>query len=365
MTAPKRRATETLLAPEAAQLVGRFCAAQRDRGCCEGYIATQRAHVEAFHQYLAWKPLALRAVTPETIQEFLAFITFLQEMLYARRLRPTTLRPWRFTIGEYCRWLVDEGVMARDPTSLPHHRKRWACKTRLVPAVELIERLLTLPDQHTYAGMRNQAIFGLTATVGLSNSELIHLTMDDLELPNRRLRVRPVAGPCALAERWAPLEPQVQRALERYLAYARPAWLKDPALPAVFLVKGGKSLARHSVCEIFKDYSEHLGVKGLNCRIMKNVAALYQLRCCGRTLDELMRLFGHRHIRHMRDYLAYLPERQRRAAAKRTRYHWLLRDLVFEEQALWDRFASLKERFTQGAPAPVSPRSEPALRRPA
>jgi site-specific recombinase XerD len=346
MSAPKRGSKQNLLNSEARLLVERFLKSQAERGLCRGYLQNQESHLGAFHRYLDWKKLPLQDVQPEQVREFLVCVSFLFQMLYGRRITAGALQCWRFTLGAYFGWLKDERIVESDPTRQSGYPKRWQCRLRRLPLPGFIERLLALPDEHSYVGMRDQAVFGLAATVGLSNSELANMTVRCLDLPNNRLKVHPLQSRYAPRERWVPLEPKVRRALERYLAYARPALLREPSMQAVFLTKDGKPLARHSVMEVFRDYSEKLGAKGLNCRGMKNVAALYQLRYCGRTLDELMELFGQRNVRHMRGYLAYLPEEKRRAAARRTRYHWLIDDMEFEESELSDQFTILQGYFS-------------------
>lgn len=347
MSAPKRGNKQNLLTPQDRLLIERFLKAQAEHGLCPRYLQNQESHLGAFHRYLEWEHLSLREVKSEDVRRFLVFVVFSFQMLYGRCLTSGAMQCWKFTLGEYFLWLKDEKAVDSDPTRHPDSPKRWECKLRQVPLPDFVQRLLAMPDEHTYAGMRDQAIFGLAATVGLSNSDLANLTLKCLDLPNHRLKVCPMKFKYAREERWVPLEPQVQRMLERYLAYTRPAWLKDPTLPAVFLMRDGRPLARHSVIEIFHHYSEKLGAKGLNCRMMKNVAALYQLRYCGRTLEELMRLFGQSNIRHMREYLAFLPEERRRAATKKTRYHWLINDMKFQENELLDHFKNLKERFAK------------------
>jgi site-specific recombinase XerD len=215
-----------------------------------------------------------------------------------------------------------------------------------VPNPELVERLLAQPDEHTYGGMRDQVVFGLAVTVGLTTAELASLTLDSLDLANHRLKVRHSWRTRDGEERWVPIEPPVEKAFKRYLAYARPALARGAEMAALFLNKDGKPASSEMVTGIFTTHCERLGVKRLNCKALRNVAALYQLRHRGRTIEDLMEIFGYRTIKHVRGYMAYLPKELRKQV-DRPRYPSLMQDMDFEKVDPADQFARLEKLFVE------------------
>ena len=341
----KRESMPALLAPEASQLIERFRKHQLEQGQCRRYVETQVKELETFYRYLAWKHLSVVEMTAEGLLEFLKFVCLLSEMLHGRRPAKGTLYAWRVTLRHYYRWMKASGIVSQDPVRRAGVAE-WRWVPKWVPSKELVERLLVLPDEYTYTGMRDQVIFALAATVGITNSELTGLTMDSLDLAGHRLKVRHGWRTRGQEERWVSLEPQIEKALERYLAYARPAWLKNSPTQSLFLTSQGRPITSNAISEIFITYSGRLGVKHLNCKALRNVAALYQLRHCGKTIEDLMVVFGYKEIKHVRGYMAYLPQELRKAV-DRPRYPSLMQDLEFDGLDQSDRFAGLQELFTE------------------
>ena len=345
MNSPRRRGEQTLLPPKTLGQIERFSQFQLEQDFVPRIVQEQVRQVGAFHRYLILKRLAPGEMTPRRLKEYLSFVSFLTEVLRGRRLSESTLLGWRVTLRHYYGWLKAQGVVAEDPARRVG-TKGWRWVPKWVPNPELVERLLALPDEHTYSGMRNQVVFGLAVTVGLTTAELASLTVDSLDPANHRLKVRHGWRPRAGEERWVPIEPPVEKVLKRYLAYARPALARGKQIPALFLNKDGKPASSTMVTEIFTTSCERLGIKRLNCKALRNVAALYQLRHRGRTIEDLMEIFGYRTIKHVRGYMAYLPKELRKQV-DRPRYPSLMQDMDFKETDQADQFVKLEKLFVE------------------
>jgi integrase len=84
---------------------------------------------------------------------------------------------------------------------------------------EIVEAFLRAIDRTTPGGLRDYAIFLLIATYGLRASDIVSLTLDDVEWRARRLRIRQRKTGGVL---WLPLTDEVATALLDYLREGRP-----------------------------------------------------------------------------------------------------------------------------------------------
>jgi integrase/recombinase XerD len=84
---------------------------------------------------------------------------------------------------------------------------------------DIVEALLRAIDRTTPGGLRNYAILLLIATYGLRASEIVGLTLDDVEWRAKRLRIRQRKTGGVL---WLPLTNEVATALLDYLRHGRP-----------------------------------------------------------------------------------------------------------------------------------------------
>ncbi len=91
---------------------------------------------------------------------------------------------------------------------------------------EIVQAFLRAIDRTTPRGLRDYAIFVLIATYGLRASEIVSLTLDDVEWRARRLRIRQRKTGGVL---WLPLTDEVATALLSYFA-PRPSPPRSAAL---------------------------------------------------------------------------------------------------------------------------------------
>jgi len=191
VSSPRRKGKQTLLSEEARRLAERFRQHQLKQGYTERVVQEQIRQVETFQRYLALKRLTPDGMTPERLKEYMGFVSFLTEILHGRQLTQSTLFGWRVTLRHYYRWLMGEGLVSKDPARRVGS-KAWRWIPKWVPESGLVEKLLTLPDEYSYTGMRDQVIFGLAATVGLTTAELSYL-------PDRRMAFENLAKRCGHA----------------------------------------------------------------------------------------------------------------------------------------------------------------------
>jgi integrase/recombinase XerD len=169
---------------------------------------------------------------------------------------------------------------------------------------EIVQAFLRAIDRTTPGGLRDYAIFLLISTYGLRASEIVRLTLDDVEWRARRLRIRQRKTGGVL---WLPLTDEVATALLDYLRHGRPQLAvrhyrrgfqtNPPQYREVFLrcrTPAGV-LKSTAIIEAFQAWSRRSGLEipfqGVHC--LRHSYALHLLRS-GLSLKTIGDLLGHR-----------------------------------------------------------------------
>ncbi|MGB9824762.1 MAG: site-specific tyrosine recombinase XerD [Candidatus Hydrothermia bacterium] len=151
-------------------------------------------------------------------------------------------------------------------------------------SVEEVIRLLESPDLSTPKGLRDRAILELLYATGIRVSELTNLTLQNVFLEERVIRVLGKGN----KERIVPFNSEAAKYLEAYLNSVRPMVLKKRGEDRVFLNLRGGPISRVSVWKIIKEYSIKAGInKNLYPHILRHTFATHLLQrgCDLRTLQ--------------------------------------------------------------------------------
>ncbi len=148
--------------------------------------------------------------------------------------------------------------------------------------------LLAGPDPATPKGQRDAALLEVLYATGLRVSELVGLTLKQLDL--RRGVVRPLGK--GSKERVVPMVAKAVEKLELYLAQGRPRLLKGRQSQYLFVNRQGGPLTRQGFWKILKDYARKQGVAGLSPHTLRHSMATHLLSR-GANLRVLQLLLGH------------------------------------------------------------------------
>lgn len=153
-------------------------------------------------------------------------------------------------------WMVEEGVLGSDPTSVVSSPKRPRALPRLIPADDLT-RLLAAPDTSTPEGIRDAAVFELLYATGMRVGELSALDLVSLDLARAQVRVMGKGS----KERIVPLHPFSVKVLRAYLSIARPE-LARAREQALFVSVRGARLSPDAVRTVMKRTLRAAGLDG-------------------------------------------------------------------------------------------------------
>jgi integrase/recombinase XerD len=103
------------------------------------------------------------------------FIYFLKDL----GLAPTTIRRQISAIRTYFKFLVGEGIAARDPSERVESPKRWRTLPAVLTVAE-IDKLLAAPNTDEPLAIRDRALLEFAYATGVRVSELISLKLQDI-----------------------------------------------------------------------------------------------------------------------------------------------------------------------------------------
>ena len=177
------------------------------------------------------------------------FLSTLHEQGISTRTQSRVLTALR---GLY-RFLQRENELpGKNPTALLHLPK-FGRPLPHVPSQEQVNALLSVPDAATPLGMRNQTMLEVLYATGLRVSELVQLTVSQVNREAGFVRVRGKGN----RERIVPLGTQALSQLQHYLDTVRPALLKHRSSDYIFLTRSGKPLSRQAFWSIIKRCAKH------------------------------------------------------------------------------------------------------------
>jgi len=215
------------------------------------------------------------------------------------------------SIRGFYRFLAQEEILPSDPSRLIDLPKS-GLKLPDVLTIDEVKRLLDAPDPKKSSGCRDAAMLELLYAAGLRVSELITLTLQDVNLTAGYVRV---FGKGA-KERVVPIGQYAQEKIRRYTTGARQALLKDRISATLFVARAGKPLSRQGFWKLIKRYGLRAGLrKVITPHTLRHSFASHLLEG-GADLRAVQTMLGHADIAttqiytHVaRDHLKYLHQK--------------------------------------------------------
>jgi integrase/recombinase XerD len=119
-----------------------------------------------------------------------------------------------------------------------------------------IHRLLSSPDTATPKGLRNAAMMELLYGAGLRVSELVNLTLRDVNLEAGFVRVIGKGS----KERLVPIGSHAREKTQLYLTDSRPFLLKNIRSHFLFVARAGKPMSRQGFWKMIRKYALQAGL---------------------------------------------------------------------------------------------------------
>lgn len=230
----------------------------------------------------------IHEVTKEDIQ---AFLTKLTNQGYTPKSVSRKINSTR----TFYRFLKVSEYVTDDPSLLVSH-----------PRYELTPPRILTPTE--YRALRDSArndprmfaIIELLLQTGIRIGELAELRIDDVDLENATLKIRPYEKH---EERTVALNRSAKEALRRYLDI-RPLVKED----RIFVTKSGKSFLVRNIRTAIERYFRLAEIKGAKVNDLRHTFVAHHLKH-GVSLIVLSKVLGHKRLSTTERYLDYIKER--------------------------------------------------------
>ncbi len=212
------------------------------------------------------------------------------DSLSERGRSPSTISRNLASIKCFYHYLEHEGYVGQDPTQ---HLESPKLEKKLPQVLSLadVEQLLRQPDASDPSGVRDKAMLELLYATGIRVSELISVSVSDLNLELSYLRCRGRQG----KERIIPLGSMAVKALQEYLLTARGKLAKEDE-QALFVNHHGRSLTRQGFWKIIKKYAQAADIqKTITPHTLRHSFATHLLEN-GADLRSVQEMLGHADI---------------------------------------------------------------------
>lgn len=274
-----------------------------ERGRAAGTISAYRRDLRT---YVTWLGTQGRTLHDVTEVDLVAYVNELR----GRDLAPASVARSLVPVRSLHRFLADEGHAASDPgADLELPRVPRGVPKALTEAE--VMRLLESPEGDAPLVRRDRAILEVLYGTGLRVSELVGLSLGDLDLDDALIR----AFGKGSKERIVPVGNHARRALVSWLApggrpeVVPPQWARRGDAEAIFLNARGGRLSRQGAWEVLRRHGARVGLAGkLSPHVLRHSCATHMLDH-GADIRAVQELLGHASISTTQLYTLVSKER--------------------------------------------------------
>ena len=301
----KNTPTEIELTAPWVRALRSFDGSMRARGMAEKTRGAYGVDLQQLAEWASAQGLEPAAVDHRALRRFAG-------VLSERGQSRTTVARKLAAIRAFYRHLVDRGELEGSPADLVSSPKRDSYLPRVLRAEEIAELLDGMPQSEPLQ-IRDRAMFELAYAAGLRAEEIVNLDVRDADPDGEELRVTGKGG----RTRVVPAGEPAWRALERYLARARPR-LETRASPdpALFLSKSGRRLSTSDVRRRLALSTRRVAAgAGVTPHTLRHSFATHLLEG-GADLRTIQELLGHASLSTTQTYTRVESRRLRRVYAE-------------------------------------------------
>ncbi len=253
-----------------------------ERGLSENTLVAYRNDLNAYARWLASQQQTdLTAVGRDDVQTYLA-------QRVAAKASPRSTARLLSTLRRFYAWLRRENRISQDPTALIEAPKLGRPLPKTLTELE-VEALLAAPDTQTPLGMRDRTMLEVLYASGLRVSELVNLTVMQLNLQQGVIRVTGKGN----KERLVPLGDEAMNWLQRYIQDVRLALLNGQTRDALFVTQRREAMTRQAFWYMIKRHARSAGIeKALSPHTLRHAFATHLLNH-GADLRVVQMLLGH------------------------------------------------------------------------
>ncbi len=268
-----------------------------ERGLSVNTLSAYRSDLAAFAAWLLQQRTALLDAQRNQLLSYLA-------LRVQQGTRPRTTARLLSSLRRFYRYLVREGRLTEDPSARIDAPKLGRALPKSLTEAE-VESLLAVPRIDDPLGLRDRTMLEVLYASGLRVSELVGLTLDQVNLRQGVVRVVGKGS----KERLVPLGEEAVVWLQRYLAEARHDLVQGRINDALFPTRRGAAMTRQAFWQLIKRYAQQAGIeKPLSPHTLRHAFATHLLNH-GADLRVVQLLLGHSDLSTTQIYTHVARER--------------------------------------------------------
>ena len=267
--------------PDVSALTQFLDAAWLQRGLAENTRMAYRSDLEQFAHWLLPQGLTLQQVRRETLLEYLSW-----RLAQGYKARSSA----RFLSGArgLYQYLLEEGKIAENPTLQIEMPQVGRSLPDTLSEAD-VEALLAAPDVEQALGLRDRCMLEVLYASGLRVTELVSLTLDQLNMRQGIVRIMGKGS----KERLVPIGETALDWLTLYLREGRGALLSAAATDVLFPSQRGRQMTRQTFWHRIKLHAQTAGItKPLSPHTLRHAFATHLLNH-GADLRVVQMLLGH------------------------------------------------------------------------
>ena len=294
---PASRPPETdLSTPAASRWIDLFIdSLWLEDGLSNNTLAAYRGDLTQLASFLAPQGIAIEEAQAEHLHAWVASLHNNKASSLNRRLSSTK---------RFYHWLLRDKHIQHDPTTALRAAKQ-APRSPKTLSENVVSDLLAQPDTNTARGLRDAAMLELLYATGLRVSELVTLTLQQIDLNTGVIKVLGKGS----KERLVPMGEPAVNAVRHYLASARHELLNQQVCDALFVTSRGDGMTRQAFWKIIKRHALQAGITtAISPHVLRHAFATHLLNH-GADLRVVQLLLGHSDITTTQIYTYVARER--------------------------------------------------------
>jgi len=258
-----------------------------EKGLSKNSLSAYGTDLNAFHTALKDKknaPQSWKQVQPQHVLDHIMALS-------DQALKPRSLARHLITLRGFFRFLAKEHEIEKNPTNLIELPKGGRKLPQFLTLDE-VDRILEASNGKRTDDSRNRTMLELLYATGLRVSELVHLTIDDLNLQKGFLKTMGKGK----KERLVPIGKSAISFLRIYLAEAREKLRKNRPCQTLFLTRLGRGMSRQMFWKILKSLAAKAGIqKNISPHTLRHSFATHLIQR-GADLRSVQAMLGHSDI---------------------------------------------------------------------
>ena len=266
-----------------------------ESGLAKNTLSAYRTDISNLASFLS--PQSLLSADQSNIQQFLA-------QLMARGIKGSSSARMLSTIRRFYRYQLRQNKITTDPCVQVLSPKQGRTLPKSLSEAQ-VDDLLLAPDVTTVLGLRNRAMLETLYATGLRVTELVNLSLLEINLDVGVVRIVGKGN----KERLVPLGEEAIIWISKYLQSARDDLLNTRSCEAVFVTARGAAMTRQAFWYMIKRYALAVGItQSLSPHTLRHAFATHLINH-GADLRSVQMLLGHADLSTTQIYTHVARER--------------------------------------------------------